>query len=37
MARSAEEDVRTNVRGLAKKGVQSGQTYKNPVLIENAL
>ncbi len=37
MARSAEDDARTIVRMLVEKGVQTGEPYKNPMLIQNAL
>ena len=37
MARSAEVDARAIVRMLVEKGVQSGEPYKNPMLVQNAL
>ena len=37
MARSVEDDARKIVRMLVEKGVQSGELYKNPMLIQNAL
>ena len=37
MARSAEVDARAIVQMLVEKGVQSGEPYKNPMLVQNAL
>ena len=37
MARSAEDDARAIVRMLVEKGVQFGDPYKNPMLVQNAL
>jgi len=37
MTRSVEDDAKAIMRMMVRKGVKAGGSYKNPVLMQNAL